>query len=538
MIPALFVLWALKTLGTVPQSTYYWQLKEYRWDRMREFFLQQGGRQIFFTLFDALLVLSLFIGFFFIYLPEEARISTELYGSLIGVIFLASFLESLHLIVTRKWKRPKATLKALLIMILTVVFELFIIGTISLFVFESLTVTLFASILAIVSVLDHDINAFSVFLLNTLTNFQKRRLYKKARQKRVSFKDLKVVGITGSYGKSSVKEFLSQILETKYKVLKTPANTNTEIGIAQTILRSLKSSHEVFVCEMGAYKMGEIRVCCSMAKPQIGIFTGLNEQHLALFGSLDKTFTAKSELLHALPAEGLAIVNADSKPLSKRLEVLRAKTIKVSTGDGDAVVKDLQVSLDHFSFKYRDQLFKAPLVGSFHAVNVLMAIVAAEQLGMNLGSIAKAVASLKAPQKTMELKKIPAGVLIDESYNVNPDGLRVALKHLETFEDHQKILFFPGILELGDKSEQIHRELGKIIAEHVDQVFFTDSHFSENLQKGALLAGLTRTDIHLLSDQQEQIEKLKEILEASDEKSVILFESRGSEKVMKWLEKK
>jgi UDP-N-acetylmuramoyl-tripeptide--D-alanyl-D-alanine ligase len=531
----LLTLWFVKTLSVVPQTTYYWQLKEYRWDRMKAFFLQQGGRQVFFSVFDIIMAIALLLGFFLLYLPAQAIVDPLLFSSVIGVLFLAQIFENSHLLFKRKWKRPRLTIKALLIMALTVGIEFsLILGTMYMSQFE-LSLSSLTAILALLSVLDHDVNAFAVFILNTLSNFQKRKLYKKARQKRLSMSDLKVIGITGSYGKSSVKEFLSQILSTEFEVLKTAKNTNTEIGIANTILKSLKKNHQIFVCEMGAYKIGEIRVCCAMAKPQIGIFTGLNEQHVALFGSLDNTFKAKWELVQSLSAEGHAIVNADSYELKSRLKPFRGNLIKVSSHFGDLHFKDLEVETDKLTFTYKHLNFSANLVGGFHAVNVLMAIVAAEQLGMTLQSIQKAVLNLKAPEKTMELKKISRGYIIDESYHVNPDGLRAALKHLDTFKDHIKILFFPGILELGDNAEVIHRSLGEEIANHVDKVFFFDPNFADFLEKGALSGGLTRSDIHLSTKYEEQLEQLKTILEAYDQDAVFLFESRGAEKIMEWL---
>lgn len=505
---------------------------------MKEFFLQQGGRHIFFSIFDILMSILLLGAFFLMYLPKESLVEGLLFESLVGMVFLSQILGNAHLLIKRKLKRPRLTLKAILIMGLTIFLEMSLLLVFFLILPTPIENSQLAVCLAILSLLDHDINALAVFLLNKVSNFQKRRLYKKARQKRLSFPNLKVIGITGSYGKSSVKEFVSQILSHEFEVLKTSKNTNTEIGIAHTILKSLESKHEVFVCEMGAYKMGEIRICCAMAKPQIALFTGLNEQHIALFGSLDNTFKAKWELVQSLPSEGVAVFNVDSPELKKRLKSTRGKTLTVSTQSADVVAKDIQIKSDHVSFRYKEKLFSCPLVGGFHVVNVLMSIVTAEQLGMSLESIAKAVSKLKSPEKTMELLQFSKGHIIDESYNVNTDGLRAALKHLDTFQKTKKILFFPGILELGDESQEIHESLGEDIAQHVDKAFFFDVNFSKYLQKGALKGGLTRSDIHLSQSYEDQIEELKTLMEKDDEEFVVLFESRGAEKVMQWLKER
>lgn len=534
MLYFLVSLWALKTLLTLPQATYYWQLKEYRWDRMKVFFTQQGGKKVFFSLADFFILLLFVLGLMAVFFRAEPALDLDLYASLFGVVLLAQILEQGHLILKKRWKRPRPTLKALLILTLSFLVEATLLALVWFFVSTEMS-TMIASLM-ILTLFEHDINAGAVFLMNLVSNFQKRRLYQKAQKKRLSFPKLQVVGITGSYGKTSVKEYLSQILEKKYEVLKTEKNTNTEIGIAQTLLKNLESKHDIFVCEMGAYKMGEIRICASMARPKIGIFTGLNDQHVTLFGSIDNTFKAKWELFQSLPADGLAIVNGDSQELKKRLKPLRGQTISVAyDGSADVQIQDLNIQKDSFSFRYKEQTFKAPLVGGFQVMNVLLSIIAAEHLGMTLKEIREAVSTLKAPEKTMDLQEISHGYLIDESYNVNTDGLKAAINHLKNFPDHQKILFFPGILELGADSLDIHEQLGEFIGQHLEKAFFFDPHFSHRLEKGALAGGMTRQDIFRHTDPDVMIAELKELIDHSQKPVVVLFESRGAEKVMKWL---
>lgn len=524
----LLLFWTIRTLGSLSSLTYYWQLKEYRWDRMSEFLLRQGGFGKVFTSFHVALLLGLAMAFF---------LESQLYTALVTIVFLADSLRFFHRALQRKLKRPRPTGKALLIAgasSLTWVVLL----TILLLVRDLLaSPSQLAVVLSLFALFEMDLHAIFVWIANLLSGLVKKRRYLAAAAKRKSMSQLRVVGITGSYGKSSVKEYLTHILEEDFRVLKTAKNTNTEIGIAQTILEKLRDDHEIFVCEMGAYAEGEIAICCQMARPNIGIFTGLNEQHVSLFGSIDKTFSAKWELLESLPADGVGIFNGESEPLVKRLKPFRGKTLVCSTSKGgDAIAKQIEVSSDSIRFRYDEQLYTAPLVGAFQVVNLLMAITAAEQLGMSPRRIAERVKSIVPPEKTMTLQTFDRGTLIDDSYNVNPDGLRAALKHLQTFEEAQKVLFFPGIQELGEVSDRIHAQLAEEIASSVDWAFFHDPTTADFLSHEARKSGLGSTHICTSTDPTEMITRLEEIFQQHPKSSfVVLFESRGAEKVFEAL---
>src|SRR5262249_23934960 len=141
--------------------------------------------------------------------------------------------------------------------------------------------------------------------------------------------DLIVVGITGSYGKTSTKEFLSTLLGARYRVLKTAASVNTPVGIARTVLRGLQADHQVIVVEMGRYVPGNIRDLARLARPRIGILTAIGEQHLERFGSVENIARTKYELIQALPADGLAVFNADNarcRDLARKTTSTRVRT--------------------------------------------------------------------------------------------------------------------------------------------------------------------------------------------------------------------
>ncbi len=524
LLTALFL---IRSLGALLEMVGAWQVKEYRWDRMREHLFHQGGEALLFPARNVALFVILALNLIFQIFGAPERWEAEWFPMAITIFFLAECLQYAHLGITHRLRRPKPTLKSMVIL-LSSLLPFLILSVLQLFSHQWEISTL-SFILGTVALFEFDIVSLSVLVFNPLFALAKRRIFLQAQAKRMARKDLMVVGITGSYGKSSVKEFLSHILSAKFSVLKTEKNTNTEIGVAYTILKKLEAHHEIFVCEMGAYGPGEIRLCCRIARPLIGVFTGLNEQHQALFGSLDKTFQAKWELMSSLPTKGLAVFNGDCDELQKRLLPLSLATILCTSEQGEK----LKIFFDHLCFVYKNVKFEAPVVGRFQLINLLMAITVAEHLGMSLDDIAIQVRKINPAAKSMQLIPFSRGTIMDASYNVNPDGLREACRHLSTFEDHVKILFFPGILELGGQTENIHEDLGRFIGKQVDYAFFFDPHFAGSLSKGAVQTGLTRRRVVLETDQEMMKKKLQEIFEENPgNKFVILFESRGAEGVM------
>jgi len=504
---------------------------------MKEFLFQQGGRQFFINTFHILyLVLAVFYGLTWFFDITSFLVLLSWFPLAVGVLFLAEVLQCFHAVLLRKFRRPRLTVKAVLIGTSTFALELVFLFFAWWYSEGMITEEVLAFALVFLVGVEYDLHAFVVTFFNSLSRFAKRRIFKRAQAKRLGMKDLKVIGITGSFGKSSVKEYLSHILSEDFSLLKTEKNTNTEIGISQTILKHLNSDHQVFVCEMGAYSRGEIRLCSQIARPQIGLFTGLNAQHVALFGSIDDTFQAKWELIQSLPDDGLAVLNGDSAELTSRLKPASVRSVLCSTVHGDAVAQDIHVLADAIEFRYKTQVFRAPLLGSFQVINLLMCIVVAEHLGMSLSRIAQRISTIAPPEKTMALVPFSRGVLIDDSYNVNPDGLKEALFQVDRFNNHRRILFFPGILELGEDTFHLHEQFGELIGHHMDEVFFTDPNFSSFLASGALKGGLGRSHVFEMNDPDEMIKTMQKLMkDHPEDQFVVLFESRGAEKVMEFL---
>ncbi|NIA02509.1 MAG: hypothetical protein GWP15_03935, partial [Nitrospirae bacterium] len=293
-----FGVWFLSSIREVLGLSYFWQLKEYRVDRMRDFLRTSKGMSLLLS-WTNLVRFALIIVLF---LPMYNLDVWSVDG--LGLFTLLMIGYGLK---TKKLYRPKRTFRMMMI-----VFGVYVAEISAFIYFDNFIWTL----LSLEIVRPFLVSAI-VLLVGIPFKFVKGHVIRKASRKIKSLKDLKVIGITGSYGKTSTKEFSYDILKNEFKVVKTPKNVNVDIGVARTVLSDIDEETEVFIVEMGAYKRKEIDDICKIVNPGIGILTGINEQHLSLFGSIENTICAKAELLAALPKDGVAIVNWDNENCHK-----------------------------------------------------------------------------------------------------------------------------------------------------------------------------------------------------------------------------
>jgi len=395
-------------------------------------------------------------------------------------------------------RSPRLTKKVIVILIFGIIFEFLI-----LFYLYSPLLLLILIILAPL------ISSLLILFFQIPVNILIKRILRRARKKRENFKNLIVIGITGSYGKSSTKEFLATILSQKYNVLKTKKNINAEIGIARTILKELNSKHQVFIAEIGAYNRGKIKEVCKMLQPSIGILTGINEQHLATFGSKENIIKAKYELIESLPKDGIAIIK-------DKLD-LRAE--------------DIEVEKEYVSFKVNSVGFKINLLGKHNVDNILLAASCAKKLGMDLIEIAKACQRIKPEQGGMKFLEKSAcrqgeknPIIIDSSYSANPAGVMADLEYLKIYPG-KKVIIMPCLIELGKASKEIHQKIGRKISEICDLAIITTKDYFKEIKKEAPNA--------LLVEKPEKIlDKLKGFSGKGD---VILLEGRVPKKLCQLL---
>lgn len=362
----------------------------------------------------------------------------------------------------------------------------------------------------------------AVILVNPISNWQKKKVIKAAAKKRKSLKHVRTIGITGSYGKTSTKEFLYAILSSKYKVIKTEGNNNTAMGVANTVLGKVSDDFDFFICEMGAYKIGEIKEICEIAQPEIGIITGINEQHIELFGSIENTKKAKFELLESLPETGMAIINKSTLRMKPEVK-FRTQNIFLFSKE---LAQNISVTPDYVEFQYKEASFGLNALGAHYIGNLMSAIIVAEQLGMNLSEISAAVLKIEIKGRYL-MQKISGpknAVFIDDSYSANPDGVFASLEYVKTaYPDYKRIFVFPGIIELGKKSEEIHQRIWQKVNESFHKAYVIQKD-NKDIQK-------KYTKCHFIFE--KNFDKISQEVEKEvEEKTVVLFESRGAGVVM------
>jgi len=525
----IFILWLVKISRDILFWVYLWQLKEYRRDRMRAHFELASAKKIFFNklYFVKIALLSsallLFIDIWNFFFPIAA-----------AMLYAALGLRSAYSVYIKDLREPIFTKKAVALCAVSVaplaVFSF-------LFFYKASAQVFFADLLAL-DVIAPLLVAGAVGLFKYPSDYFKTKTMRRAALKRGDLKDLLTIGITGSYGKTSMKELLAHILSGKLKVAKTKENNNSEIGVANCVLNDLARDSDVFIAEMGAYKEGEIKRICEIVKPQIGILTGINEQHISLFGSLEQITKAKYELIESLPKSGLAIFNGENDytralyentRIPKRMYSLR--TFNVSARP-DIAAEKIDFTKDGMKFYVRlgnkKELFETKLLGRHNALNILGATLTAHGLGMSLEEIRERVKTFAAPAHTLQIKPgINGSMIIDDSYSANPRGAMAALDVLESLRGGKKILIMYPLIELGKTAPHVHRRLGIKINKVCDVCILTSSDFSREIRKNA-----PNTDVFIIRDPQVIIEKLVKNLKTED---IVLLENRIPEEIKRAL---
>lgn len=427
------------------------------------------------------------------------------------------------------WRLPNFTLK--------IIFILFIIIFItSVFLLKDFTDIIFEILIRGVYIDRFTSLAISIIigLLNLPVSICKSLIIWKAKKKISASNNLLVIGITGSYGKTSTKEFLATILGEKFNVVKTQEFNNTDIGIAKCILKELKPEHKVFVVEMGAYKKGEIKTICEMVKPKIGIITGINEQHLELFGSIEKTMKAKFELIDSLPKDGIAIFNGSNKYCLEMADWAKKREIKTLTFNSSAEVKNTKIYIDHIEFSFFDKnkchQFRVNILGVQSLQNILPAIHIAKSLGMKMEEIQKGAAKIVSPNKTMRIARVLSGTtLVDDTFNANPDGVVAAIDYMKIFKG-KKILVLTPLIELGNEAEKIHERLGEKISKNCDLVLLTNFNYSKFFISGAKKAD-GNAKIHIVN----ALPGVKLLKENLGKDGVAVFEGKEAGRILQHL---
>ncbi|MDR0857547.1 MAG: UDP-N-acetylmuramoyl-tripeptide--D-alanyl-D-alanine ligase [Oscillospiraceae bacterium] len=269
---------------------------------------------------------------------------------------------------------------------------------------------------------------------------------------------LKVIGITGSYGKTSVKFFLASLLSAKYNVLATPNSFNTPLGVIRTINEQLRPVHNIFIVEMGARNVGDVKELCDLVQPDLGVITSIGEAHLEFFGSLENTLSAKFELADSLPAHGTVFLNWDNDLIRNRVvNTCRTSRFGVENENAGFNATAIKINSRGSSFSIGNVRFDTKLIGRHNVLNLAAAIGVAETLGVSVDRLPQYVARIEPVPHRLQLLGSGERLVIDDAYNSNPAGSDAALATLSQFKGYVKILITPGMIELG--SEQFNANM-------------------------------------------------------------------------------
>ena len=348
-----------------------------------------------------------------------------------------------------------------------------------------------------------------------------KKFIKIATKKLESFPDMIKIGITGSYGKTSVKNMLSTILSSKYKVFATPKSYNTPMGVSMAV-ESLDSSFDIFICEMGARYKGDIKELCDIVNPSYGIITGITKQHLQTFKTLENIKETKAELLKAVKT---CVISSDSdETLSLETENGAVITAGINE-EGQVFAQDIKCTKQgsEFILNFNGQKISAStkLLGEHNVSNLVLASALAFELGLSLEEIAEGISKVENVPHRLELVKNDKGItIIDDSYNANPVGTKAAIRVAKSFGS-RTIVVTPGMVELGKFEKLENIEYGKNLAV-CDIIILVGETCAYSVREGLFEAGFNFDNVFMVKTMEDAKVKLSDIVQEGD---TVLFEN-------------
>lgn len=469
------------------------QQNSYRPERYRRWLKESGDSTSMLHLFGLIV--------FFLTLTPFCRSFTATMV-LCGVFALVSSVK----LARRKYKKPlvmtmrarRIYITAFVLVAITAAATLLIIGLLN---YMALIKVLTACYCA-----SHIIILAANYALSPVEKRITKRYYNEAAQILASMPELKIVGVTGSYGKTTTKHYLHRILSEHYETLMTPGSYNTTLGVVRTVREMLKPYHEVFIVEMGAKQNGDIREICELVHPAYGVVTAVGPQHLESFKTIENVQATKFELVDALPQGGVAVINNDFEKIADR-PVDNARCIRYAvknTEGADYIATDVEYSPagTHFTIVrtadgHSLKLY-THLVGECNISNLVAAVAMAQTLGVPDDKIAYAVEKIEQVEHRLSIKRIPSGLtIIDDAFNSNPVGSAMALDVLASMKEGRRFLITPGMIELGDEQYELNRQFGKKAAACCDIAIVVGQYNRDAIIDGLKEGGMDSETIKL-----------------------------------------
>lgn len=490
------------------------QLESYKPERYRTWMQKNKKQKI--NIREVLLFIPLMI------LPMNPLVSFIIQIIVVSLLWFSRdiYHEKKPLVITKRVKRQYMTAIILIAVFISlntvaVIKEWWYLAIIALFLFD-LSIILSLYFIYVI----HVINLPTEKIIQN-------KFYQMAKRKMAEMKDLTVIGITGSYGKTSTKYILSMILNQKYNVLMTPGNFNTLLGVEKTINEELKSTHQIFICEMGAKNIGDIQEICDLVHPDYAVLTAIGPQHLETFKTIENVRKTKMELVNSLSEQGLAFVNYEDENIQQT--PINKTYLKYGLDQkSDIYAYDIKISEEGSTFHVHTPLgevtnIQTKLLGEHNVLNVAGAVGVAMKLGLTADEIKLGITYLKPVEHRLELHRYENGmILIDDAYNSNIKGASRAFETLKMFEEKTRIIVTPGIVDLGQETEQYNQELGKKAAECADYVILVGEKQAKPIKEGLLLKKYPEEKIFIAKNIQEAMKKWNEF---PAKETVVLLEN-------------
>jgi len=516
------------------QKVFFWiyliQLKEYRFDRLREFF---GTTQWKKSIINKLFFIEVFF-IFFTFIVFLFKLNYIFFYLFIFFLFIQNIF-----IFWKIYKKqiliPKFTFRVKLSIITTIVIFFSI-----LFWIYSLDIGLFVFLISIFFSFFYIFVLISNAIISPIANIKKNKKIQTAITKTKNIQKPIKIWITGSFGKSSVKEYLSYILSKEWKLLKTPKNTNTEMWISDIVITKLDDSYDYFVAEMWAYRIWEIMLLWKIVNHKYWFLTWIWNQHIWLFGWIENTKIAKFEISQkVLKNDWVLYLNYDNEHIRsinipEKLNIVRYGLENKSCDIvSDILIQDQNWSIFETDYKWKKIKFQTKLLWNHNILNLVWVIAFCIDIWIDIKKIQNHISKINPPSKTLEIAKKSIFIwnkkinltTIDDTYNLSENGLFAWIQVLENFKNCQKVLILDDILELWKQAKKIHFDIGlKIAKSNIDKILFVWINYKDEFIKWLLSWWFLQQNI------------LNDILICED--SVILFEWRRSAKFLENINKK
>jgi UDP-N-acetylmuramoyl-tripeptide--D-alanyl-D-alanine ligase len=355
----------------------------------------------------------------------------------------------------------------------------------------------------------------------------------KARKKLSGMPDLKIIAITGSYGKTSTKFLIHALLKERYQVCMTPGSYNTPMGICKVINNDLEARHQILILEMGARYEGNIKELCEIARPDVSVITNVGIAHLETFGSEENIAREKSTLAKELKPGGILVLNGDDEAVSAMGSLNKeAKILYAGIHNGSVRASGIEYNEKGTRFAMQwlengriteEHEIGLRLLGAHNVQNFLLAACVAREFGIRPGTMALAAAQIEPVEHRLELKQQNGLTIIDDAFNSNPTGAKNAVEILSSFPAGRKVIITPGMIELGDIQEEVNRMFGKHIAEaNLDLVILVGRQQTEPILQGFREHGGPQEKVRVANSLFEANEIARQFVRDGD---VILYEN-------------